>query len=95
MQGHTHRKCCVQFGASPAVEKTQEVSERAHTKAKCVRKITGVKLHTDLIIHFPCSGETMASGVFIRSTDGSSHDSSISGFYLQAPQQGLKGSYLL
>lgn len=32
MQGHTHGKCCVQFGASPAVEKTQEVSERADTE---------------------------------------------------------------
>lgn len=53
MQDHAHRKCCVQFRASPAVEKTQEVSERAHCGAKCVRKINGVKLHTELIIHFP------------------------------------------
>lgn len=38
MQGHTHRKCCVQFRTSPAVEKTQEVSERADTEGQVRQK---------------------------------------------------------
>lgn len=37
-QGHTHGKCCVQFWASPAVEKTQEVSERACTEGQVRQK---------------------------------------------------------
>lgn len=41
MQGHTRRKCCMQFWASPAVEKTLEVSERAHSRPHASEKSVG------------------------------------------------------
>ena len=41
MQSHAHRKCCVQFWASPAAEKLLEVSERAHLGPNASEKSVG------------------------------------------------------